>query len=466
MSESNKIKRKKLKSSLQEEVSDIRRNEIIEKAEAFLVSKDNIETILIADLLFLKNELELSELEFKYLKDTILDKGFKIDVIEDIAPILEVEDDIQGIKMIEAEIDEIDLTDDDLGRVTEGVKSIDFTILDSHSTDPVKQFLRNIAMVGSVKLLTPEKEKELAQADKKGRELRKKLEEETQFSKEKIDGLLQDMDSIKRERTRVLKEVGPEVFETLCAILHGEESRENLVNANLRLVVHNAKKYVNRGLPFLDLIQEGSLGLLKGAEKFDPDKGFKFSTYATWWIRQSITRAIADQSRTIRIPVHLFETINKIKKSQRLLIQSLGREPTPKEIAINFPELSLTADKIREILVHAQDIISTDQPVGEEEESNLLDFIIDRENITPETFAIRKNVEKLIFDCLDELSERERDVIVLRFGIDGGQTYTLEEVGNLLNVTRERVRQIEKKALSMLRHPSRIKMFEDALYNV
>jgi len=265
-----------------------------------------------------------------------------------------------------------------------------------------------------------------------------------------------------------LKEIGKvpllswEEENSLAALMEqGDEgAKKRLVSANLRLVVSIAKRYVGRGMHFLDLIQEGNLGLIKAVEKFDYRKGFKFSTYATWWIRQAITRAIADQARTIRIPVHMVETINKLLRVSKQLLQELGREPTADEIA---KEMQLPPEKVREIMKLSQDPVSLETPIGEEEDSHIGDFIADHDLPAPDSAAASILLKEQLMNVLETLTDRERKVLVLRFGLDDGKARTLEEVGKEFNVTRERIRQIEAKALRKLRHPGRSKKLKDYL---
>ncbi len=307
--------------------------------------------------------------------------------------------------------------------------------------DPVRMYLKEI---GKVPLLTPDEEVELAQAMSAGNEAAEKLAElrRQRDSGEAVTVTAEEEAAWKKDYKR------------------GERAKQKLAEANLRLVVSIAKRYVGRGMLFLDLIQEGNLGLIKAVEKFDCTKGFKFSTYATWWIRQAITRAIADQARTIRIPVHMVETINKVIRVSRQLLQELGHDPSPNEIAA---EMNMPVDKVREILKIAQEPVSLETPIGEEEDSHLGDFIPDEGASEPSEAASFTLLKEQLMDVLSTLTPREEKVLKLRFGIEDGRTRTLEEVGKEFNVTRERIRQIEAKALRKLRHPSRSKKLKDFL---
>ena len=311
------------------------------------------------------------------------------------------------------------------------------TLVDSFAIDdPVRMYLKEI---GKVDLLTPEREVELAQAMGAGA-----------AAKEQLAELERSGEDIPKEMMKELKK----------AVKGGERAKQQLAEANLRLVVSIAKRYVGRGMLFLDLIQEGNLGLIKAVEKFDYTKGYKFSTYATWWIRQAITRAIADQARTIRIPVHMVETINKVIRVNRQLLQELGHDPSPEETA---EEMGMPVEKVREILKIAQEPVSLETPIGEEEDSHLGDFIPDEDASEPSEAASFTLLKEQLVDVLSTLTPREEKVLRLRFGIEDGRTRTLEEVGKEFNVTRERIRQIEAKALRKLRHPSRSKKLKDFL---
>ena len=307
--------------------------------------------------------------------------------------------------------------------------------------DPVRMYLKEI---GKVPLLNPDEEIVLAQAMSAGAEAKTKLDELEQQRK------AGETPTVSAEEEAELRKVWKK----------GESAKQKLAEANLRLVVSIAKRYVGRGMLFLDLIQEGNLGLIKAVEKFDYTKGYKFSTYATWWIRQAITRAIADQARTIRIPVHMVETINKVIRVSRQLLQELGHDPSPNEIA---KEMNMPVDKVREILKIAQEPVSLETPIGEEEDSHLGDFIPDEGASEPSEAASFTLLKEQLMDVLSTLTPREEKVLKLRFGIEDGRTRTLEEVGKEFNVTRERIRQIEAKALRKLRHPSRSKKLKDFL---
>ncbi len=316
------------------------------------------------------------------------------------------------------------------------------TLVDSFGIDdPVRMYLKEI---GKVNLLTPDEEVRLAQ-DMGAGDAAKERMAEIESAKKKGEEIV-----LTPEEEKELKR----------AIKRGEAAKQRLAEANLRLVVSIAKRYVGRGMLFLDLIQEGNLGLIKAVEKFDYTKGYKFSTYATWWIRQAITRAIADQARTIRIPVHMVETINKVIRVSRQLLQELGHDPSPEEIS---EEMNMPVDKVREILKIAQEPVSLETPIGEEEDSHLGDFIPDEDASEPSEAASYTLLKEQLIDVLDTLTPREEKVLKLRFGLEDGRTRTLEEVGKEFNVTRERIRQIEAKALRKLRHPSRSKKLKDFL---
>lgn len=316
------------------------------------------------------------------------------------------------------------------------------TLVDSFGIDdPVRMYLKEI---GKVNLLTPDEEIQLAQDMGAGDAAKEQLEELERARKNGEESSISEEDE--KELRRLVK--------------RGEAAKQRLAEANLRLVVSIAKRYVGRGMLFLDLIQEGNLGLIKAVEKFDYTKGYKFSTYATWWIRQAITRAIADQARTIRIPVHMVETINRLVRAQRQLLQTLGREPSPEEVA---KEMELPVERVREIMKISQDPVSLETPIGEEEDSHLGDFIQDDQVTVPADAATFTLLHEQLMEVLDTLTEREQKVLRLRFGLDDGRPRTLEEVGREFNVTRERIRQIEAKALRKLRHPSRSKKLKDYL---
>ena len=339
----------------------------------------------------------------------------------------DVDDDIILDEEDEVEVEKIDLS------VPEGV-SVE---------DPVRMYLKEI---GKVPLLSADEEIELAQNMEDGA-----------VATEKINVLKGRLDGASEEEKAEIKE---EIKTLQRDVDKGADAKKRLAEANLRLVVSIAKRYVGRGMLFLDLIQEGNLGLIKAVEKFDYKKGYKFSTYATWWIRQAITRAIADQARTIRIPVHMVETINKLIRVSRQLLQELGREPSPEEIA---KEMSMPVERVREILKISQEPVSLETPIGEEEDSHLGDFIKDDNVPVPADAAAFTLLKEQLEEVLGTLTEREQKVLTLRFGLEDGRARTLEEVGKEFNVTRERIRQIEAKALRKLRHPSRSRKLKDYL---
>lgn len=343
---------------------------------------------------------------------------------------------IDGDELDEDDLNEDDLNDEDLGEedsIAEEISQLEKTFVNaSHAkiNDPVKMYLKEI---GQIPLLDPKEEPIIARQIQEGEQAKEDIK---------------NPDLSEEEKKKLAK-----------IIADGEEAKQTLISSNLRLVVSIAKKYVGRGMLFLDLIQEGNCGLIKAVEKFDYTKGFKFSTYATWWIRQSITRAIADQARTIRIPVHMVETINKLTRIQRQLVQDLGRDPMPEEIAEKMENIS--AEKVREIQKIALDPVSLETPIGEEDDSHLGDFIEDKDTLSPDDYTNNQLLKDEINAVLQGLTEREEKVLRLRFGLLDGRTRTLEEVGKEFNVTRERIRQIEAKALRKLKNPNRCKRLRD-----
>ena len=373
-----------------------------------------------AEMMEVLDSVELDSDQMEKIYDSLEALSIDIGNEEDLLP--EMPDDI------DPPLDEIDGIEEE--------ELIDpNTLVDSFAIDdPVRMYLKEI---GKVSLLSPDEELNLAQKMSAGA-----------LAQEQLDGC--DESSLPPEELKELKALAKE----------GDKAKQKLAEANLRLVVSIAKRYVGRGMLFLDLIQEGNLGLIKAVEKFDYTKGYKFSTYATWWIRQAITRAIADQARTIRIPVHMVETINKVIRVSRQLLQELGHDPSAEEIA---EEMNMPVDKVREILKIAQEPVSLETPIGEEEDSHLGDFIADEEASEPSEAASFTLLKEQLVDVLSTLTPREEKVLKLRFGIEDGRTRTLEEVGKEFNVTRERIRQIEAKALRKLRHPSRSKKLKDFL---
>ena len=375
-----------------------------------------------AELSEVLDEMDLEGEQMDSIYDSLEQLGIEVGA-EDFLADLPDDDGEPAMEEI-AEIEEEELVDPN-------------SLVDSFNIDdPVRMYLKEI---GKVPLLTADQEVELATAMTAGREAQARMDEAEENGETLSD---EELAQLKKQ------------------IKAGERAKQQLAEANLRLVVSIAKRYVGRGMLFLDLIQEGNLGLIKAVEKFDYTKGYKFSTYATWWIRQAITRAIADQARTIRIPVHMVETINKVIRVSRQLLQELGHDPSPEEIS---EEMNMPVDKVREILKIAQEPVSLETPIGEEEDSHLGDFIPDEAASEPSEAASFTLLKEQLVDVLSTLTPREEKVLKLRFGIEDGRTRTLEEVGKEFNVTRERIRQIEAKALRKLRHPSRSKKLKDFL---
>ncbi len=383
-------------------------------------------------------------LEYQEINDFF--KGFDLDdeKFDIILNYLE-EKEVDVMNLVEEQEEELDeeqfLTDDEEVEV----ENIDLSVPDGVSIeDPVRMYLKEI---GKVPLLSAEEEITLAQQMEAGL-----------AAQERVRQIREELEHTKAKRKTTALE--KELEEQRAINREGEAAKKKLAEANLRLVVSIAKRYVGRGMLFLDLIQEGNLGLIKAVEKFDYSKGYKFSTYATWWIRQAITRAIADQARTIRIPVHMVETINKLIRISRQLLQELGREPTPEEIAV---QMDMPEERVREILKISQEPVSLETPIGEEEDSHLGDFIQDDNVPVPADAAAFTLLKEQLEEVLGTLTEREQKVLTLRFGLEDGRARTLEEVGREFNVTRERIRQIEAKALRKLRHPSRSRKLKDYL---
>ena len=381
--------------------------------------KGKLDTNELSDVL---DTMDLDSEQMDHIYDSLEALGIEVGSEEEF--VNDLPDDIEPPMEEIAEIEEEELVDPN-------------TLVDSFNIDdPVRMYLKEI---GKVPLLTADEEVTLATSMSEGN-----------LAKERLAEIEENNEHISAEEQAEL--------ETL--VKQGENSKQKLAEANLRLVVSIAKRYVGRGMLFLDLIQEGNLGLIKAVEKFDYTKGYKFSTYATWWIRQAITRAIADQARTIRIPVHMVETINKVIRVSRQLLQELGHDPSAEEIS---EEMNMPVDKVREILKIAQEPVSLETPIGEEEDSHLGDFIPDEGASEPSEAASFTLLKEQLVDVLSTLTPREEKVLKLRFGIEDGRTRTLEEVGKEFNVTRERIRQIEAKALRKLRHPSRSKKLKDFL---
>lgn len=386
----------------------------------------------------LKSKEENADVSQKQFLDAVSALNLDDDTMDDLYNWIDENliEFIDGEELDDDEVLDDDLSDEDLDdedSIAEEISQLEKTFANaSHAkiNDPVKMYLKEI---GQIPLLDPKEEPIIARQIQEGEEAKEAMK---------------NPDLSNEEKKKLAK-----------VIADGEQAKQTLISSNLRLVVSIAKKYVGRGMLFLDLIQEGNCGLIKAVEKFDYTKGFKFSTYATWWIRQSITRAIADQARTIRIPVHMVETINKLTRIQRQLVQDLGRDPLPEEIAEKMENIS--AEKVREIQKIALDPVSLETPIGEEDDSHLGDFIEDKDTLSPDDYTNNQLLKDEINAVLQGLTEREEKVLRLRFGLLDGRTRTLEEVGKEFNVTRERIRQIEAKALRKLKNPNRCKRLRD-----
>ena len=386
----------------------------------------------------LKSKEENADVSQKQFLDAVSALNLDDDTMDDLYNWIDENliEFIDGDELDDDEVLDDDLSDEDLDEedsIAEEISQLEKTFANaSHAkiNDPVKMYLKEI---GQIPLLDPKEEPIIARQIQEGEEAKEAMKKPDLSDEEK------------KKHAKVIAD--------------GEQAKQMLISSNLRLVVSIAKKYVVRGMLFLDLIQEGNCGLIKAVEKFDYTKGFKFSTYATWWIRQSITRAIADQARTIRIPVHMVETINKLTRIQRQLVQDLGRDPLPEEIAEKMENIS--AEKVREIQKIALDPVSLETPIGEEDDSHLGDFIEDKDTLSPDDYTNNQLLKDEINAVLQGLTEREEKVLRLRFGLLDGRTRTLEEVGKEFNVTRERIRQIEAKALRKLKNPNRCKRLRD-----
>lgn len=363
-------------------------------------------------------------------------------------------------KDIEDGLDKYDLSEDEILSFYDALDAVQITIVDSKNSDD-----EEIDLEKDLDIVSDDEDEDIDLDELRSFEEELSKEDKLEAIREKGKNKVVTTDDPVR---MYLKEIGriplltyEEEVELAKRIEAGDQrAKDQLAEANLRLVVSIAKRYVGRGMQFLDLIQEGNMGLIKAVDKFEHKKGFKFSTYATWWIRQAITRAIADQARTIRIPVHMVETINKLVRAQRQLVQELGRDPLPEEVA---ELMNMDVEKVREVQKIAQEPVSLETPIGEEEDSHLGDFIPDEEILSPSDAATNTMLREQLISVLDTLTDRERKVLALRFGLDDGRTRTLEEVGQAFDVTRERIRQIEAKALRKLKHPSRSKKLRDFL---
>ena len=408
------------------------------KDESMAIEKLNVKSLEEAKEFLLKSKEENCDVSQKQFLDAVSALNLDDDTMDDLYKWIDENliEFIDGEELDEDEVLDDDLSDEDLDEedsIAEEISQLEKTFANaSHAkiNDPVKMYLKEI---GQIPLLDPKEEPIIARQIQEGEEAKEAMK---------------NPDLSDEEKKKLAK-----------VIADGEQAKQTLISSNLRLVVSIAKKYVGRGMLFLDLIQEGNCGLIKAVEKFDYTKGFKFSTYATWWIRQSITRAIADQARTIRIPVHMVETINKLTRIQRQLVQDLGRDPLPEEIAEKMENIS--AEKVREIQKIALDPVSLETPIGEEDDSHFADFIEDKDILSPDDYTNNQLLKDEINAVLQGLTEREEKVLRLRFGLLDGRTRTLEEVGKEFNVTRERIRQIEAKALRKLKNPNRCKRLRD-----
>ena len=446
---------------IEEEVIKSNKGQLDDKTIASLPAAQLIQSNERLKELFIKGKRH-GKLESSELSD-VLDgmdlESEKLDMIYDSLEKLSIEITTEAfLPDVNAEIDP---PLEEIAEIEEEELVDPNALVDSFNIDdPVRMYLKEI---GKVSLLSAEGEIELASAISAGNKAKATLIAWEKANGQAVEPVLDAEDpvgEIEVPEEEVANLTEKDLEELRKTVRAGESAKQKLAEANLRLVVSIAKRYAGRGMLFLDLIQEGNLGLIKAVEKFDYTKGYKFSTYATWWIRQAITRAIADQARTIRIPVHMVETINKVIRVSRQLLQELGHDPTPEEISA---QMNMPVDKVREILKIAQEPVSLETPIGEEEDSHLGDFIPDEGASEPSEAASFTLLKEQLVDVLSTLTPREEKVLKLRFGIEDGRTRTLEEVGKEFNVTRERIRQIEAKALRKLRHPSRSKKLKDFL---
>lgn len=446
---------------IEEEVIKSNKGQLDDKTIASLPAAQLIQSNERLKELFIKGKRH-GKLESSELSD-VLDgmdlESEKLDMIYDSLEKLSIEITTEAfLPDVNAEIDP---PLEEIAEIEEEELVDPNALVDSFNIDdPVRMYLKEI---GKVSLLSAEGEIELASTISAGNKAKATLIAWEKANGQAVEPVLDAEDpvgEIEVPEEEVANLTEKDLEELRKTVKAGESAKQKLAEANLRLVVSIAKRYAGRGMLFLDLIQEGNLGLIKAVEKFDYTKGYKFSTYATWWIRQAITRAIADQARTIRIPVHMVETINKVIRVSRQLLQELGHDPTPEEISA---QMNMPVDKVREILKIAQEPVSLETPIGEEEDSHLGDFIPDEGASEPSEAASFTLLKEQLVDVLSTLTPREEKVLKLRFGIEDGRTRTLEEVGKEFNVTRERIRQIEAKALRKLRHPSRSKKLKDFL---